>query len=61
MHEAFDPLTEVRAERLRALVDELMPKIRRVSPELTDAQLRAAAELMAQYRLADDELGKNAL
>lgn len=61
MHEALDPLTEVRAERFRALVDELMPKIRRVSPELTEAQLRAAAELMAQYRLADDELGRNAL
>lgn len=61
MHEALDPLTEVRAERFRALVAELMPKIRRVSPELTDAQLLAAAELMAQYRLADDELGRNAL
>ena len=61
MHEALDPLTEVRAERFRALVAELMPKIRRVSPELTEAQLRAAAELMAQYRLADDELGRNAL
>jgi hypothetical protein len=61
MHEAPDPLTEVRAERYRSLVAELTPKIRRVSPELTDAQLRAAAELMAQYRLADEELGKNAL
>ena len=61
MPDAYDPLTEVRAERFRALVAELMPKIRRVSPELTEAQLRAAAELMAQYRLADDELGKNAL
>jgi hypothetical protein len=61
MHEAFDPLTEVRAARYRALVEELMPKIRRVSPDLTDAQLRKAAELMAQYRLADEELGKNAL
>jgi hypothetical protein len=61
MHEAFDPLTEARAERFRALVAELMPKIRRVSPTLTEAQLRSAAELMAQYRLADDELGKNAL
>lgn len=61
MHEAFDPLTDVRAERFRALVAELMPKIRRVSPELSEAQLCAAAELMAQYRLADEELGKNAL
>lgn len=61
MHEAYNPLTDVRAERLRALVAELMPKIRRVSPDLTETQLLAAAELMAEYRLADDELGKNAL
>jgi hypothetical protein len=61
MHDATDPLTAVREERFRVLVAELMPKIRRVSPELTETQLRAAAELMAQYRLADDELGKNAL
>jgi hypothetical protein len=61
MHEAFDPLTSVRAERYRALVEELMPKIRRVSPELSEELLRAAAERMAQYRLADEELGKDAL
>ena len=62
MHEAFDPLTtDVRVNRLRALIEELMPKIRRVSPNLTEAQVRAAAELMAEYRLADEELGKNAL
>jgi hypothetical protein len=61
MFNAFDPLTDVRAERYRALVEELMPKIKRVTPDLTDEQLRAAAELMAQYRLADEELGKNAL
>ena len=61
MPEDYDPLTEVRAERFRALVAELMPKIRRVSPELSDAQVAAAAELMARYRLADEALGKNAL
>lgn len=61
MHEAFDPLTQVREERFRELVAELIPKIRRVTPTLTDAQLRAAAELMAEYRLADEQLGKNAL
>jgi hypothetical protein len=57
----YDPLTEVGAERFRALVTELMPKIRRVSPTLTDEQVLAAAELMARYRLADEALGKNAL
>ena len=61
MPEDYDPLTEARAERFRALVAELMPKIRRVSPELNDQQVTAAAELMARYRLADEALGKNAL
>ena len=61
MHEDSEALAQGRAERFRALVAELMPKIRRVSPTLTDAQLRSAAELMAEYRLADDELGRNAL
>jgi hypothetical protein len=61
MSDDFDPLTPVRKERFRELVAELMPKIRRVSPELDDDQLRAAAELMARYRLADEELGRNAL
>ena len=61
MSHAFNPLTDVRAERYRALVEELMPKIKHVTPTLSDEQLRAAAELMAQYRLADEDLGKNAL
>ena len=55
----YDPLTEVGAERFRALVAELMPKIRRVTPALTDDQLRAAAELMARYRLADEAMGRS--
>jgi hypothetical protein len=57
----YDPLTEVRAERLRALVAELVPRIRSVSPEMTDEQVLAAAERMARYRLADEALGKDAL
>lgn len=61
MHEAFDPLTSVGEERLRAMVAELIPKIRRVSPWLTADEVVAAAERMAQYRLADEDLGKNAL
>lgn len=61
MPDDYDPLTDVRADRFRALVAELMPKIRRVSPELSDAQVVAAAELMARYRLADETLGRNAL
>ena len=61
MHDDSNTLTQVRAERYRTLVAQLMPKIRRVSPELTDEQLVAAARLMAEYRLADEELGRNAL
>jgi hypothetical protein len=61
MHDTFDPLAQARAERYLALVAELIPKIRRISPELTEEQLKAAAERMAEYRLADEELGKNAL
>ena len=61
MSDEYDPLTEVRPDRFRELVAELLPKIRRVSPELTEAQAVAAAELMARYRLADEALGKNAL
>jgi hypothetical protein len=61
MSDDFDPLTPVRIERFRELVAELIPKIHRVSPELNEDQIRAAAELMARYRLADEELGKNAL
>lgn len=61
MPEAFDALDDIRAERLLALVEELIPKIRQVSPELSDAQLKSAARLMAEYRVADEELGKNAL
>ena len=61
MPEAFDALDDTQAERLLALVKELIPKIRQVSPELSDAQLRSAARLMAEYRIADEEVGKNSL
>ncbi|MCY7380763.1 MAG: hypothetical protein LH467_15660 [Gemmatimonadaceae bacterium] len=61
MSEAFDALDDTRAERLRALVEELIPKIQQVSPELSDAELRSAARLMAEYRLADEEQGRKVL
>jgi hypothetical protein len=61
MHDASNHLAKARGERFHAMVAELIPKIRRVSPTLTEAQLRSAAELMAEYRLADEELGKNAV
>jgi hypothetical protein len=60
MHESFDALKRARAERYKALVAELLPKIRRLSPQLSEASLRAAAERMAEYRLTDEELGRKA-
>ncbi|MEO7712127.1 MAG: hypothetical protein ABIV10_04345 [Gemmatimonadaceae bacterium] len=61
MSEAFDALDDTRAERLSTLVEELIPKIQQVSPGLSDAQLRSAARLMAEYRLADEDQGRNVL
>ena len=56
MPEAFKALDDTRAERFRTLVEELIPKIQQVSPELSEAQLESAARLMAKYRLADGAL-----
>ena len=61
MSEALDALDDTRAERLSALVEELIPKIQQVSPELSVAQVRSAARLMAEYRLADEEQGRKVL
>jgi hypothetical protein len=41
---------------LNALVDDLIPRIRLLSPDLTDDEILAAARRMALYRL-DDEGG----
>ena len=51
--QAIEP---VEAEPLDALVDDLMPRIRLLSPQLTTDEVRAAARRMALYRL-DDEGG----
>jgi hypothetical protein len=54
----MDDHTESRAhttaERLDALVRDLMPRIRVLSPGLSNEEVHAAALRMASYRLDDD-------
>jgi hypothetical protein len=57
--ETLDALGRVRPARFHVLVSELLPKIRRLSPELSDEALTEAAERMAEYRLTDEELGRS--
>lgn len=48
------PLAQPRAEQFDALVRELVPKIRRLSPHLSDLEVLRAAARMAEYRLDDE-------
>jgi hypothetical protein len=52
-----DPTAGVRARRFRALVDELLPKVRRFNPTMPDDQVLEMAESMAELRLLDEEIG----
>jgi hypothetical protein len=49
-----DPMAQPRAEQFDALVKELLPKIRLLSPHLTDLEVLRAAARMAEYRLNDE-------
>jgi hypothetical protein len=40
-----------------ALVDELLPKARRLNSTMPDDQVLELAESMAEFRLPDEELG----
>jgi hypothetical protein len=51
-----DPLAQPRLERFDALVRELIPKIRMLSPDLSDIEVLRAAARMAEYRLDDEEI-----
>ena len=51
-----NPLAKVREQRFRALVDELLPRVRRFNPTLPDDQVLEMAESMAELRL-DEEIG----
>lgn len=50
-----DPIGRVRARRLRALVDALLPKVRRLNPKLPDEQVLELAESMAERQLRGEE------
>ena len=45
------------ARRLGALVDELLPKVRRLNPTMPDDQVVELAESMPEFRLLDEEGG----
>jgi hypothetical protein len=52
-----DPRAKVRAARVKALVDELLPKLRRLNPQWSDDEILDSAESMAELRLLDEEIG----
>ena len=53
--EKADPLAQPRAEQFDALVRELLPKVRQLSPHLSEMEALRAATRMAEYRLNDEE------
>jgi hypothetical protein len=48
------PMAQPRAEQFDALVRELLPKIRQLSPHLSEIEALRAAARMAEYRLDDE-------
>ena len=54
--EPDDAMARVRERRFRALVDELLPKVRRLNPTMPDEQVLELAESMANLRLLHEEL-----
>jgi hypothetical protein len=52
-----DPMARVRERRLRAIVDELLPKLKRLNPQWSDEEILDTAESMAELRLLDEEMG----
>jgi hypothetical protein len=50
-----DPIAQPRAEQFDALVRELLPKVRLLSPHLSEMEALRAAARMAEYRLNDEE------
>jgi hypothetical protein len=55
MHDLPSPTALERADRFNAMVRDLVPRIRKLSPELSDDQVMVAAVRMATYRLDDEE------
>ena len=50
-------MARVREQRFEALVDELLPKVRRLNPRWPDEDVLEMAESMAELRLLDEEIG----
>lgn len=50
-----NPLAQPRAEQFDALVRELLPKVRLLSPHLSEVEALRAAARMAEYRLSDED------
>jgi hypothetical protein len=55
MLENRDPLALTRIDRFAALVREFLPTMRRLTPHLSEDELRDAASRMAEYRIADED------
>ena len=56
--ESDDPRAQVRQRRLRALIAELIPKVRRLNPHWSDEEVIEMAESMAELRLLDEEMDR---
>ena len=54
-HADDDSLSESRAERIKQMVGNLLPRIRPLSGHLSEDELLEAATYMAIYRVADEE------
>jgi hypothetical protein len=50
-----NPIASLRAEQFDALVRELLPKVRLLSPHLSDVEVLRAAARMAEYRMDDEK------
>jgi hypothetical protein len=53
-----DPRARVRERRRRVLIDELIPRVRRLNPHWTDEEVIEMAESMADLRLLDEEMDR---
>lgn len=56
LHDDRNPLAQPRAEQFDALVRELYPKIRQLSPHLSPVEALRAATRMAEYRMDDEAI-----
>lgn len=50
-------MARVREQRFKAMMDELLPKVRRLNPMMPDDQVLKMAESMAELRLLAEEIG----